>query len=350
MGDAQALVAKDISALLQTERDIRIGITTTDSGNPRCPAVTTTPEGGKLQTRNCLERVDLGEFEYNAEDHAYACWDVCGTIDWTIAPTSTAYDGSLAPRAWFERTGGVANVDGGELIEAVRCALPQGVNGCGHEQPLESMFKALAQAQVNTSPNYGFLRDEADLVVVIVTDEVDCSYNPKFGEIFTTNKVFWSDPAAPNPTSALCFNAGVECEGSGPTYSTCSAVDKDTTGAVTSDPAEAVLQPVSKYIDFLAGIQAQKTGGARVRLVAIAGVPQGFESGAPLVFEDDPDPVMQDQFGIGPGCVLETPGGSFFTARPPVRLLEVGESLGALEFYSICEPSYQAALAAIAQP
>lgn len=38
------------------------------------------------------------------------------------------------------------------------------------------------------------------------------------------------------------------------------------------------------------------------------------------------------------------------TARPPVRMLEVGASLGALEFHSICQDDYSAAIAAIAQP
>ncbi|MDC0721346.1 hypothetical protein [Nannocystis bainbridge] len=355
MADEQALLAKNIDALLDTERDLRIGITTTDVGNPRCPEAQTTPERGAMATRSCLERIEDGEFSFNMDDYAYACADICEVASIGIAPTPTALDDEPAVRPWFERTGGVTNLaDAGlSLVQALRCALPRGVNGCGFESQLESMYLALARSMDANEPEYGFLRPEADLVVVIVTDEVDCSANPRFGEIFTTNKTFWEDPERPDGTSAVCFNAGVDCVGAGPTYSACPAADHDIDGAPTKDPDAAVLWPVARYSNFLADIQASKTGGARVRLLAIAGVPPGFESGdAALVFEDDPDPEVQDLFGIGPGCVLPNAIDPDYpmTARPPVRMLEVGASLGPLEFHSICREDFSAALAAIAQP
>ncbi|WAS95464.1 hypothetical protein [Nannocystis punicea] len=355
MADEQSLLAKNIAALVNTERDLRIGITTTDVGNPRCPQAQTTPERGAMATGSCVEAAALGDFSFNMEDFSYACTDVCALASIDVVPTPTTEEPEPEVRPWFERTGGVTNLaeEGLSLVQALQCALPRGVAGCGFESPLESMRMALARAMDASSPEYGFLRREADLVVVILTDEVDCSYNPAFDDIFETNMIFWEDPDWPAPTSAVCFNAGVQCEGAGPAYEACPATNYNIEGEPGVADDEAVLWPVSRYTDLLADIQASKTGGARVRLLAIAGVPRGFETGdAALVFADDPDPEDNDLFGIGPGCVLANPDDPDYsqTARPPVRMLEVGASLGPLEFHSICQNDYSVPLAKIAQP
>jgi hypothetical protein len=49
-----------------------------------------------------------------------------------------------------------------------------GLNGSGKEKGLEASAYALSPA-MTTGPNAGFLRDEANLLVVIVSDEEDCS-------------------------------------------------------------------------------------------------------------------------------------------------------------------------------
>ncbi|MFY0535179.1 hypothetical protein [Nannocystis pusilla] len=205
---------------------------------------------------------------------------------------------------------------------------------------------ALAQANSPDShTNYGFLRPEADLRIIIVTDEADCSYDPEFDDIFTTNKVFWENPDRPDATSAVCFNAGVKCEGAGPNYASCESQNFAGDGSPIADPAPAVLHPVSNYVQVLQDIQASKTGGATVRLFAVAGVPIGFETGnVPLTYADDPDPAQQELFGIGPGCVVPTD--ETVVAIPPTRLLSVAEALGTPQFFSICEGSYDAAMIA----
>ena len=47
---------------------------------------------------------------------------------------------------WLERIDGLTNVP--ELAEAIACAAPQGIAGCGHEQPLEAMRKALLRSKL----------------------------------------------------------------------------------------------------------------------------------------------------------------------------------------------------------
>ncbi|PCC72533.1 hypothetical protein SAMN02745121_08747 [Nannocystis exedens] len=347
MARHQSLLASSMPALLSDLDgvNLRIAVTTTDTGNPRCPAAQNTPEGGKFVLRSCVAAAAEGEFVFNGQDFSSACTNKCALSELTITPTATALDPDPKPRAWLERTGSDLNVTA-DLVDALACALPQGVAGCGFESPLQAMAMALAQATSPDSPtNYGFLRPGADLRIVIVTDEADCSYDPEFDEIFTGNKAFWSDPNAPAPTSAVCFNAGVSCVGAGPTYASCESADFDSTATMTSDPEQAVLHPVSKYVQILQDIQATKTGGATVSLVAIAGVPSGFETGnVPLTYADDPDPVQQDLFGIGPGCV--SPTDETVVAIPPTRMLDVAEALGTPQFFSICEGSFDAAMIA----
>ncbi|MDC0719881.1 vWA domain-containing protein [Nannocystis bainbridge] len=368
MADEQALLAKNFAAFINVleaedvNANYRIGITTTDSGNPRCPAAQTTPEGGKLVLSSCLGRVDLGDFSFDMDDYAYACTDVCNLTDdqLQIKPTETAYsNGEKAPRNWIERIETVTNLpDDVTTVQAFQCFGPQGVSGCGFEQHLESMYRALALAgQESSGSNYGFIRDTAILSIVFITDEVDCSHNDKFKEIFTTNKQFWEDPDRPDATSAVCFNAGVKCDGAGPTFARCESANYGIDGSVDVADADAVLQPLSKYINFVQNLETQKQTfdlNQEVLVALIAGVPPGYEDGdKDIVYEDDPDPDQQDLFGIGKGCTLpnmmdpDAPQ----TALPPVREREFAEAFQVGDdrnLFSICQDDYSGALKAIA--
>ena len=347
MAEEQQRLAAAITALVDpliaAGRDLRIAVTTTDVGNPRCPA--TTPESGAFQTASCRARVADGEWTYLDEDLSAACLGVCSKDSLVFSPTTTAEDPDPKPRPWIEWDGATGNVDA-SLAQALGCMLPQGVAGCGFEAPLEGVYRALARAQTPGDPQFGFLRDSADLLIVIVSDEADCSSNPDFADIFTTNKVFWSSPDDPAPTSAVCWHAGAQCTGGPGTYDDCVAVDRDDAGAITADPTQAVLQPLARYQEALATIAADKLAAgsaATVRVAAISGVPVGYPQ-VPQVFADSADPDTQQLYGIAPGCVTE----SGF-AVPPLRIRELVEQSAPLGagLFSICEENFQSSLAAI---
>ena len=352
----QVLESKDVDA------NYRIGITTSDSGNPRCPASTYTPENGALVLSSCLDRVDDDEFRANGEDFSSACTDFCAkrNADLKVVPTTTQYDSKPAPRAWIERIDGKSNIGGvSSNVEAFRCYGPQGVAGCGFEQQLESMYHALVKASDKNYPsNYGFLRESAILSIIIITDEADCSYQEAQKEIFTTNKVFWYDPNEDvAPTSAVCWKAGVECTGTSP-YSECHAANYGLDGAVGAPKPEAVLRPVSDYIDFVRSLEAGKRAiddSQRVVISLIAGVPLGYDTReAEIAYADSPDEFYQENFGIGPGCVWEETMGWPSTAVPPVREREFAEAFidpgaSGRNLYTICQDDYSAALRTIAE-
>src|SRR5690606_29867594 len=269
MGEEQAIFAANVGSFINVleqqgvEANYRIGITTTDNGNTWCPQGMTTPEAGKLVLSSCKTR--LGDFLFgdNVDVQDLACNDICNleAADLEILPTTTDVDPNPKPRPWLENIEGKKNIpEGTNTAEAFKCFGPQGVNGCGFESQLESMYLALVRTQTANEDSYGFIRPNAILAIVFLTDEVDCSYNKDWSTIFeaTGNKVFWSDPTLSYPTSAVCWNAGVECYGDPSSYETCDPVDKDVNGFVTNDPAAAVLHPMSRYFNLLQGFEDDK--------------------------------------------------------------------------------------------
>ncbi|MCA9648610.1 MAG: hypothetical protein H6712_27025 [Myxococcales bacterium] len=333
MGEEQGKIAASIGNLVgvldgaSPPVDYRIGVTTTDNGNPWCQG--TGPEGGALVATSCLGRLSDFVFEgaqvIDATEEA--CLDVC-------AIEALGLD---TPWIDVQSSTGTTNAPEGAVIDALRCMLPQGINGCGFEQPLESLYKSIQRFDSQAEASYGFHRDGALLAVVIITDEVDCSHNPEHETIFLPdgNRVFWSDPTGPAPTSAVCWNAGVECAGSGNPYDECHSQDLDENGEVVTEGAvdDAVLHPVVRYTAQLAG--------AGVFVVSIDGV---TESGFPVYADALSDPEFQESFGIGPGC--ESSAGR---AVPPVRIRDVVASVsGAENQYSICSSGFEVAMNAIA--
>jgi len=363
MGEEQAILAANVGSFIdvleadQVEANYRIGITTTDNGNPWCPPGQTTPEGGQLVSSPCTER--LGDFVFNngeVDVRDLACNDIC-TLDpaeLEILPTTTDVDPNPVARPWLERIEGHKNIpDGTSTAAAFACFGPMGINGCGFESPLESMYLALVRAQNIDEASYGFLRQNAILAVVIVTDEADCSYNKDFATIFEAdgNKVFWSDPADSFPSSAVCWNAGVECSGDPSSYASCDPVNKDEDGNPGVGDAAAVLHPMSRYIGLLDGLEAEKqeiSADNQVVVSLIAGV--GVDGVPHYADVDLSDSEFQHSFGIGPGCTAPNPldPNSPVEAVPPVRLRVLTEAFTPDNMFSICEADYSAALEAVA--
>ena len=359
MAEEQARLARNfptfIASLDDMGADYRIGITTTDVKHPGCGG-DATPEDGALVLRSCTEGVAAGAFQFNDLDAAYACTDQCKLGPDQLRVTASQ-DGEVHP--WLESISGVQNLPAGvAMADAFACFGPQGIDGCGYESPLEAMRLAISKARA--SEGTGFMRDEALLSVVLVTDEADCSSNPRHADIFTSNTTFQND-TDPKRTSATCWRAGVACTGEGPGFKECHAEDYGADGSPgASDPADAVLHPIDRYIDFLAGLRAGGhpigDGGpiARDVLVSlIAGVPVGYDQGTVEISYSAAEPgSSQDiNFGVAPGCT-NTEDGSDSTAIPPVREREVAEAFagsdGARNVFSICQDDYSPALEQIA--
>ncbi|MCA9704551.1 MAG: VWA domain-containing protein [Myxococcales bacterium] len=357
MGEEQATLAANFESFIEVlerpevKANYRIGVTTTDNGNPWCSG--TGPEAGALRLSSCRSRPTEFVFEGAEVIDATqeACYDVCPE-EWSnieIQPTEVEGQSEAKPRPWLESIDGKTNLpEGLSTVQAFQCFGPQGIDGCGFESHLESMWKALARAEVDDDPDFGFIRDDAILSIVHVTDEADCSYNDAQATIFLPegDRVFWSDQSAPAPTSAVCWNAGVACDGDD-----CKSVNLGADGVEVSDDAadeDAALRPVSRYVDVVQKLEDLKKGLNPDReqevLVALIG---GVDADGSVTYQDSlADPEFQADFGIGPGCSSEAG-----RAVPPVRLREFAKAFqvgDTRNMFSICEADYSPALEAIA--
>jgi hypothetical protein len=68
-----------------------------------------------------------------------------------------------------------SSTPGPDFARDFTCIATLGTEGCGFEQPLAAMEKALTVQVAPGGPDAGFLRDDAALAIVILSDENDCS-------------------------------------------------------------------------------------------------------------------------------------------------------------------------------
>lgn len=361
MGEEQAILAQNFGSFITVleqegvEANYRIGVTTSDNGNDWCNG--TGPEAGKLVLSSCKTRISDFLFNNGMVDvQDLACNDICTLTEaeLEITPTTTDLDSTEVARPWLENIEGKKNIPAStSTVDAFRCFGPQGINGCGFESQLESMYLSLKRADDAKEKEYGFLRAQAILAIVHVTDEEDCSYNKNYSEIFSQdgNKVFWSDPAAAFPTSAVCWNAGVTCTGDPSGYDSCVATNKDVDGNEGVPDNEAVLHPMNRYNGLLDGLEVQKQdfNAQQEIIVALIG---GVNNQGDVFYQSvaNTDPTYENNFGIGPGCTAPPPMGSTepVTAVPPVRIKALVDRFSEGNLFSICEDDYSPALEEIA--
>ena len=363
MGEEQAALAANFSVfvdLLEAESvdaDYRIGVTTTDDGNPWCSG--TGPEAGALQLRSCRDHLDDFVFASGTAEEidrrVEACEQRCPEqlAGLTTEPTTTDEDAQARPRPWLQRELGVSNVPSGvTTAQALACWGPQGINGCAYESPLEAMRKALVRSGRADEDGAGFLRDDALLQVVFITDEADCSLGPAGFEAFDPDgsRALWSDPTAAQPSSALCWNAGVACHTQDDGRTHCEPADLDAQGQPTSGD-DAVLHPLSRYLEILEQIDQHKRARSgrdtpQVLVSVLAGVPEQY-AGEPVDYGPGDDPEFRADFGVGAGC--SSGNGE---AVPPVRLLALANAMTdepGSNLFSICNEDYSPVLEVIAQ-
>lgn len=200
----------------------------------------------------------------------------------------------------------------GSFVDAFTCAARLGNQGCGFEQPLEAMRRAL---DGRYPEHAGFLRDDALLLVVFITDEDDCSVFDV--NLFGDPNAGIGSPLGPR-TSFRCFEFGVACDPD----------DPRTFGGKTgceSREDSAYITPVADYADFL---RALKPDPAMVMLAGIYGPVGPVEVG--------PDPIMAEFPALMPTCAAP---GTNVEASPPIRLAQLSDQFFSSRFVfaSLCD-------------
>lgn len=347
----------DFVAVLESpdvDADYRLAITTSSVPGPGCDA----SEGPALRFESCVDHLDDFLVADASEspgggDYRELCTQSCALASLATLPTTTEDSPEARPRPWIERTDlDRTNLpEGVDSAEALRCVGLVGAGGCRFESPLEAMWRALDASYTDGDPAEGFVRLDADLMVVFLTSEDDCSVAPAGGEIFAEDgdRVFWPDPDAAEAPSAVCWNAASECVEQEPPWLACEAVSRDASGAITDDPEAAVLHPVDRYVDRLRDLRGWKRSldpQAAVYVSVIGGVDDNGDLSFRAAGQDNG--VEDAPFGIGPGCQAGSAAeGDLRFATPPLRLDTVVEALVG-EKFSVCSNDWGVALERLA--
>lgn len=173
----------------------------------------------------------------------------------------------------------IANTDGtrstnysGDLGTLFTCMAKLGTTGCGLEAPLESMHRAL---DPSNAFNTGFIRQNAFLGIVLITDEDDCSAK---------------DAAVFNPTANLgpinfrCTRFGITCDGDP------ELLNMGPRTNCRPNEASQYLHGVNEYIDFVRGLKQDPNS---IVVAGIMGNPEPVAIG-PNTHENKPtEPALQ---------------------------------------------------------
>ncbi len=222
--------------------------------------------------------------------------------------------------------GGTKNNFDGDLAGVFQCIAELGVGGCGFEHQLASVRRALGGEGAAPPENNGFLRDNAFLAVILITDEDDCSA-PANSDLFDPAQKFLSDTYGPF-SSYRCNEFGHLCGGVRPPRTSASGI----TGCQSAEGAGKLI-PVVDFVNFFKSVK----GGSpnKVIMAAITG-PAG------------PYAVEVDTMGfprITDSCQSSNGG-----ASPGVRMNEFIKAFGSSgTSFSICQDNFSPAMDRIAQ-
>lgn len=222
------------------------------------------------------------------------------------------------------QNGGTQNNFEGDIAEVFACLANLGTQGCGFEHQLQSVRMALSGF---VSDNAGFLRSDAHLAVVYITDEDDCSApaNSTMFEDFSDHNV---------DTSLRCSIAGHICNGQAPPVQVFSTPLVNCSAAPDGG---GKLIPVSTFVDEMKQLHTQS-----VSVSVIGGWPGDVSSASYAIGYDTASPYP-DLLGSLPIC--ESANGK---AVVELRMKQFVDAFGpAGQIVSICQDDFSNAMAQI---
>ncbi len=314
--------------------DIHIGVVSSDMGAP-----------SDTNIQSCTQTGNQGQLQYKAEG---SC---TGT---TLADGAT----------FLSDSNGVSNFTG-PIADVFQCIAFLGDLGCGFENQLGSIDRALGADGRGPPPgqNTGFLRDDAILAIVLLTNEDDCSAPPDT-KVYSENGggESLSNPLGPVAGGWRCNRYGHLCKDptTGVTGMPPLTVPSDATGnppmltlqdCTSNDTDSGLLTPVSKFISDIRALKSDPDSQILVAAIAAPTAPYGIVWRPASNKPSELWPEIMHSCGTGDTGVTNptaetTTDGSF--GDPAVRIHQFLDGFRDSVFFSVCEPSYADALSAIA--
>ncbi|HEY4176694.1 MAG TPA: hypothetical protein VGM90_07680 [Kofleriaceae bacterium] len=291
--DSLAPLFPAIASILGPQRSLHIGVVTSDMGTST--SMTPTPA------------FDLGGCKGKGLDGALVNYSQSTTELYLVDEV----DGQGAPHVNYT----------GDLLSTVGTMLEVGALGCGFEQILAGTQRAF-----ENPVNAGFVRDDANLLVVMISDEDDCSVRDQ--------SIFTASPELGDLQSYRCTHYGVVCDQPIDSVGT-------KTGCHANEESQ-LIDPIGPYVERLKSV---KSDPARVAVYAMSGPPTPFaiELRTPPGVTGPPEPALAHS------CAYQ---GNFGpeVADPAVRLAEFAAGFGANgAFADDCAVNLTPRMAGIAQ-
>jgi len=275
-------------------------------------------------------------------------------------PEGMCTDTTLDPSATFiSEVGSSRNFTSADeatesgAAKVFQCIAQLGDGGCGFGQPLAAVARALgADGQPPPPENAGFLRADAYLMIVFISNQDDCSV-PAGSSLFSLGAPSVNDLADPQGplTHYRCNHAGHLClDSQGNQVSPpiqppagATAVDGVPTLALTncqSNEGDAALTPVSTFISEIKSLKQDPDN--RILVSGIVGPPSPYavewlpQAGGAVPGELWPR--------VAPSCGSEAVDGSGAFGEPAVRLAQFINGFRNSVLGSVCDDSYTEAL------
>lgn len=345
---AQQKLAAQIPSFLQVLQqspngmpNLHIAVVSSDMGAP----------GDQETSLGCKAGGDQGQFQFQVGAAATAC-------------TAT----TLSQGSTFILDGDGQTNFTDSLASVVQCLTQLGASGCGFEHQLASTARALgADGNLPPATNVNFLRTDAALGIILLTNEDDCSA-PDNTPLFSLNggKQSVTNPLGPianyrcNQFGHLCkdpngtvisppLNPPGNASGNPPALTLTDCVSNDSGGADD-------LTPVTQ---FVAGIKALKADPDRQILVAAVTSPRDPytvtwvpPASPPLGTSGELWPQIMHSCGAQGGDDVNPQASRFTTdgtiADPAVRITQFVQSFSDSVLASICDPTFQTFMTATA--
>jgi hypothetical protein len=289
--------------------NVHIGVVSSSMGAGRNPSIDHCPQGG-----------DQGVFH-------------------TKPLGATCTKASLnAGQNFIINNNGMANYMG-DISDVFSCIAQLGDGGCGFEHQFESVLRALGADGAPPPPqNANFLRPDAYLAIVMITNEDDCSAPPD-SDLFDSSSSTVTDPLGPLQ-SYRCNEFGHLCGGKPPPRQPAGEVDLS--GMCVSAEDGRLL----RVQDVVTAMKRLKADPTKVLVAAIAGPNTPYKVNiGPSQVKGDPSmwPFVEHS------CQQPEPNNMVTYADPSVRIQQWIDAFGPNGvFEDMCAPDFKPALQAIA--
>jgi hypothetical protein len=294
------------------------------------------------------------------------------------APRGTCVNTTLTPGDSFISDANMMPNYTDPLANVFQCIELLGDKGCGFEHQLASIDRALGADGLGPAPsqNMGFLRPEAALVILMLTNEDDCSA-PANTTIYSLNGYMQNisnpdgpitnyrcnggprgghlcqDPLAASPTAYLTppLNPPSDAQG------TATAPLLQLANCEDNETGSSALTPVSQFVSDIKALKFDPDNQILVAAIAAPATPYAV-AWTPEVGGQSPQPgelwpnVMHScgasgSYGVNPAATQNaTTDGSF--GDPAVRITQFANAFPNSVLESICDPSFGSALGTLA--